>query len=211
MAVKFDLHEKPRTNAAEAVSYIPKLVSAGTVTLKQLCREISSGNSITPGDVKAVVSALCEHMSQHLSDGCTIDLDDLGTFRLSLKSKKPIDYFDDNTAARQLALSRIIFTPKKEFFHRCTPLSYHRVDKPRRKSPVLTDDQILERMAVYMSQVKEQLFTTRDFMHATGIGHTTACKRLKSLVASGRIKRMGHDLHHPYYILATPADGTAQV
>ncbi|MDY6113876.1 MAG: HU family DNA-binding protein, partial [Alloprevotella sp.] len=108
MAVKFDLHEKPRTNAAETVSYIPKLVSAGTVTLKQLCREISSGNSITPGDVKAVVSALCEHMSQHLSDGCTIDLDDLGTFRLSLKSKKPIDYFDDNTAARQLALSRII-------------------------------------------------------------------------------------------------------
>ncbi|MCI6143680.1 MAG: HU family DNA-binding protein, partial [Bacteroidales bacterium] len=82
MAVKFDLHEKPRTNAAETVSYIPKLVSAGTVTLKQLCREISSGNSITPGDVKAVVSALCEHMSQHLSDGCTIDLDDLGTFRL---------------------------------------------------------------------------------------------------------------------------------
>lgn len=211
MAVKFDLHEKPRTNPDDPVSYIPRLVSSGTVTLKQLCHEINAGNSITPSDVKAVLSALSAYMAQHLRDGQTIDIDDLGTFRLSLKSLKPIDYFDDNTAARQLALSRIIFTPKKEFFHRCTPLSYHRVDKPRRKSPVLTDDQILERMAVYMSQVKEQLFTTRDFMHATGIGHTTACKRLKSLVASGRIKRMGHDLHHPYYILLTPADGTAQV
>ena len=211
MAVKFDLHEKPRTNPDDPVSYIPRLVSSGTVTLKQLCHEINAGNSITPSDVKAVLSALSAYMAQHLRDGHTIDIDDLGTFRLSLKSLKPIDYFDDNTAARQLALSRIIFTPKKEFFHRCTPLSYHRVDKPRRKSPVLTDDQILERMAVYMSQVKEPLFTTRDFMHATGIGHTTACKRLKSLVASGRIKRMGHDLHHPYYILPTPADGTAQV
>lgn len=211
MAVKFDLHEKPRTNPDDPVSYIPRLVSSGTVTLKQLCHEINAGNSITPSDVKAVLSALSAYMAQHLRDGQTIDIDDLGTFRLSLKSLKPIDYFDDNTAARQLALSRIIFTPKKEFFHRCIPLSYHRVDKPRRKSPVLTDDQILDRMAVYMSQVKEPLFTTRDFMHATGIGHTTACKRLKSLVATGRIKRMGHDLHHPYYILPTPADGTAQV
>lgn len=208
MAVKFDLHEKPRTNPDDPVSYIPRLVSSGTVTLKQLCHEINAGNSITPSDVKAVLSALSAYMAQHLRDGQTIDIDDLGTFRLSLKSLKPIDYFDDNTAARQLALARIIFTPKKEFFRHCAPTSYHRVAHPRRKSLALSDEEIIERMTVYMEQVKERLFTTRDLMNATGFSHTTACKRLKALVASGLVKQYGRDRHHPYYGLISP-DATA--
>lgn len=56
------------------------------IMLNTLAEEISTECTVTPHDIRAVISALEERIIAHLQRGCSVRLGQLGSFRPTLKS-----------------------------------------------------------------------------------------------------------------------------
>lgn len=65
--------------------YIMQAVSKGVIDLEKICHDISNSCTIRESDVVGVVSALGHNLRDHLEQGYTVDLGDLGRFKLGFK------------------------------------------------------------------------------------------------------------------------------
>ena len=72
---------------SKQVKYYAQAISNASVDLNQLAREISAQCTVTIHDVKAVLSALEEHITHRLQNGNTVRLGDLGSFRITLRGE----------------------------------------------------------------------------------------------------------------------------
>lgn len=69
------------------IKYYAKMYPVNPIKLSELTESISAQCTVTVHDVKAVLSALQEHISNHLRNGNSVRLGDLGSFRPIIKSK----------------------------------------------------------------------------------------------------------------------------
>ncbi len=77
----------PRKNPqSRETKFYAQLTETSPVLLSTLADVISRQSTITTHDVKAVLSALEEHLVSYLLQGNSIRLGDLGSFRLTVKS-----------------------------------------------------------------------------------------------------------------------------
>lgn len=63
-----------------------KTVSMGTVTTRQLAEEISHSTTVTRSDIMAVLIELSNAIRTHLLNSETVKIDELGSFRVGMKS-----------------------------------------------------------------------------------------------------------------------------
>lgn len=59
----------------------------GTISLKDICADIAVSSSLTRGDVANTIMSFLDTIPKYLKMGYSVNLDELGTFRLSLNSK----------------------------------------------------------------------------------------------------------------------------
>ena len=69
------------------IKYYAKMAPVNPVKLSELAESISAQCTVTVHDVKAVLSALQEHIATQLRNGNSVRLGDLGSFRPIIKSK----------------------------------------------------------------------------------------------------------------------------
>lgn len=91
------------------VGYYAQVVTRGTVTTDKLCREISSGCTLTVADLKAAIEALVSSVEEKLKDGYNVCIDDLGTFSVSAQSEPTAD--EDGLRSPAVKVKRINFRP----------------------------------------------------------------------------------------------------
>lgn len=78
----------PKKNPVDhSIKYYAVGVTGGSVKLPQLAESISAQCTVTVHDVKAVLSALEEHILTSLLSGVSVRLGDLGSFRTTLRSE----------------------------------------------------------------------------------------------------------------------------
>ena len=63
-----------------------RAVSLGAVTTRQLSEEIAHSTTVTRSDVMAVLIELFEVMKQHLQNSETVQLDEIGSFKVGFRS-----------------------------------------------------------------------------------------------------------------------------
>ena len=90
-----------------------KAVSLGTVTTRQLAEEISHSTTVTRSDVAAVLIELFNVMKEHLLNSMTVQLDEIGSFRVGFKSE-PSDKEEDFKANQNVEALHIRFLPEQE-------------------------------------------------------------------------------------------------
>lgn len=92
MALKYRI-TKRRNNIknTDEPQYIMQAVSKGVIDLEKVCRDISNSCTIRESDVVGVVSALGHNLRDHLEQGYTVDLGDLGRFKLGFKGRAQPD------------------------------------------------------------------------------------------------------------------------
>ena len=115
MSVKFRLVQKKNMmkGAVEGSKlYYPVLVGNGTVSFSDLCDEVAEQSSLTSGDVKNCVDRLIYAISNHLSNGRTVDAGDIGRFRVSLRSSGAATA-ETYSVATNMRQPRVIYTPGK--------------------------------------------------------------------------------------------------
>lgn len=92
MALKYRI-TKRRNNIknTDEPQYIMQAVSKGVIDLEKICRDISNSCTIRESDVVGVISALGHNLRDHLEQGYTVDLGDLGRFKLGFKGHAQLD------------------------------------------------------------------------------------------------------------------------
>ena len=89
MSVKYKLIQRKdmSTDAGPGSKlYYAQAVSAGEMTLDELCEDIAESSTVTSADVKAVLDRLGWILSKNLKAGRIVQVGELGNFRMTLGS-----------------------------------------------------------------------------------------------------------------------------
>src|SRR5690554_1244605 len=84
-------------------------IKSGTINNYQLSKGIASKSSMTRGAVLNVIENLVDEIPRYLTEGYSVNLNNLGTLRLSLSSKgvnKPEDFYSDNLSNIRVEIGR---------------------------------------------------------------------------------------------------------
>lgn len=92
----------------QEVMYYPQIAPVDSVQLESVTKAISEKCTVTEHDVKAVLSALQSTIVKHLTDGRTVRLGDLGSFRLTLKGKP--QEAEDKVSTKDIDRLRVHYT-----------------------------------------------------------------------------------------------------
>ena len=90
-----------------------RAVSLGTVTTRQLSEEIAHSTTVTRSDVYAVLIELFEVMKQHLQNSETVQLDEIGTFKVGFRSTPAKD--EKSFTANNVKSFHILYRPFTKF------------------------------------------------------------------------------------------------
>ncbi|MDR1272970.1 MAG: DNA-binding protein [Odoribacteraceae bacterium] len=111
MKYKLGKRKNPQDPQAEPKLYaIP--VNEGKVSQQEVAADIVNLSSLARGDVGNVISSLIDTVPKYLLMGKSVNLGELGTFRISFSSEgveKPGDFTVDKISG-----VRIVFTPSVE-------------------------------------------------------------------------------------------------
>lgn len=87
-------------------------VNAGKIDTRMIAKTLSQKSSLTTGDVINVLENLMEEIPRWLSQGYSVSLWELGTFRLSLSSQGVKEQKEFNTRTIK---KKVVFLPSKSF------------------------------------------------------------------------------------------------
>ena len=93
--------------------YYAQVKSQQKMTNKMVVERIVRGTSLSAGDVSNALISLANVVCDALKMGMSIDLGDLGSFRLTVPSKM-MDSAEEVTVKDALKNPKIIFTPKQK-------------------------------------------------------------------------------------------------
>ena len=113
--IEFEIKSKVQpigTRKGETV-YFAQPKSQQYFTNKMLIERIVRETSMSEGDVKNAPVSLSNVVCDALTLGMSVDLAELGSFRLVVPSKM-MDTPDDVTVAKALKTPKIVFTPKQK-------------------------------------------------------------------------------------------------
>lgn len=92
MPIRYRITKRSNTiTSKNKVQYIMQAVNTGTIDVDQISYEISNECSLSAIDVKFVLMALGEKLKYHLEDGKTVDLENIGKFKVGFKCKAEPD------------------------------------------------------------------------------------------------------------------------
>lgn len=119
---------KKRNPVSGRDCYCVQPVSSGTVTLEDLADEIEGTSTVSRADLVAVLSALERRIGDALLAGNTVRLGDLGSFRVSLRSR-PRELPAQVNPRTDVEEVKVRFRPSVRLGRRVNPaaLTYRRV------------------------------------------------------------------------------------
>jgi predicted histone-like DNA-binding protein len=134
--MKYKLVERknPQNKNAKGKFYASP-VNEGKVSQKEISADIVALSSLARGDVSNVINSLIDTIPKYLLMGKSVNLGDIGTFRLSFSSKgvEKVEEFNTN----MISNVKVIFTPSTEFKAKFARVSFERAQNAE-KTP--TDD-----------------------------------------------------------------------
>jgi predicted histone-like DNA-binding protein len=131
--MKFKVIEKAKPGNPEAPKkHYASPVNAGTMTFRDIAKEIAGRSSLTRGDIENVLSNFLEELPTYLKIGMSLKLGDFGTMRLNLKSEGvPKGQKFDGSKIKGV---KLIFTPSTELKRGLQDVTYEEVKNQLSKS-----------------------------------------------------------------------------
>jgi predicted histone-like DNA-binding protein len=188
MSLHYDFYENPvLKNSDEPPKLHTRVVTKGTMSVDQLAQYIHEMCTLSTADIKASLVALVEVMAGELASGRRIHLDGLGYFQLTLSSPSvdsPKDIRGGSVCVRSVA-----FRPEKNFMKRFKSISLRR-SKEKKHSSRCSDTEIDSLLANYF--LDNVHITCRTFCSLCGFTDSTGRRRLRRLVAEGKLRNTGY-------------------
>lgn len=123
------VQKKDRSEGAaeDAKLWYPQLVGKGRVSFEAFCEDVAEESALTSADIKAAMDRIVRSLVKHLREGRTVDLGDLGTFGISLRSSGTINK-EDYDPQVNMREPGIVYWPAKSLKKmRKTDVSFERI------------------------------------------------------------------------------------
>lgn len=198
MSAKYKLVKSPPASQKEGESSMhARIVPQATVKINQLCEEISTMSSFSPGDIKGMLESFSLLLGRHLDGGSNVELDGIGYFSVSLSCPPNV------TSESQIRAKSIKF---KNVNFRCSTMLKRRLKtmKLEKATPVkkelFTPEQRQNRILSYFRE--NRTLTTSYCMAINQTNRHVALADLKLLIEAGKVERLGKG-RSVLYILTT--------
>lgn len=127
MAVKIKAVQRVNPQDVDAPQkFYAKAVGNGKTDLKRLAKMIAMQCTVNRADCLAVLAALEDNIILELQDGKIVQLGDLGTFQLGVKSTGSV--LQDEVGSNSVVKARLNFRPGEELKKMMNNLSYSKND-----------------------------------------------------------------------------------
>lgn len=114
MPVSFNVIERGNPSDPDAAKkFYASAVTKGKVGIEELTSRIEKISTVSGADIRAVLYAIIDIVPEMLSEGNSVQIGDLGTFRVSVSSEGSDKA--DEVSSSNVRGARIIFTPGKQF------------------------------------------------------------------------------------------------
>ena len=188
MAINIEWQVKPPSKHEDKPQMFPRITDSEIVGEQQLAELMASHGSLSRGNAKTALEDLAEVMATLLREGKTINLPQLGSFKLSIGTDAEI-HPDSNRRMQSIVVKGVNFQPAQEFMDAIGKPSFQW--KPTTGVAIAPSaDQIVPRLAKYF-QTHDSI-TRAQFERTFGLKRTTAYSRLKELEEMGVIQTAGH-------------------
>ena len=118
---KLSARQNPSDREAASKVYA-SVVSSGHLTMEMICANIERNSTATRGDVKGVALAFANGIAKSLANGNSVYLEDLGFFRVGIKSQG-----SETVTAANITDKYINFQPKGKIAESRSAVTYNRV------------------------------------------------------------------------------------
>ena len=188
MAINIEWQVKPPSKHEEKPQMFPRITNSDTVGENELAEIIASHGPLSRGNAKMALDDLAEVMSALLREGKTIELPQLGSFKLSIGTDAEI-HPDSNRRMRSIVVRGVNFRPAQEFMNAIGKPTFQW--KPTAGVAIApAAAQLIPRITEYY-QTHDSI-TRAAFERTFGLKRTTAYSRLKELEEMGVIQTVGH-------------------
>ena len=89
-----------------------QVINKGNVTLRQLSRDIAANSTWSSSETYGMLEELLQRIGRYVSDGMTVRLGDMGSFRISIKSNGSDSA--EEVSVHNIVGRKLLFRPGKE-------------------------------------------------------------------------------------------------
>lgn len=186
MSAKYALFENPDPmKEGSEKRFHARLVAQGVVRTEEIIQYISDASSFSSGDVKGLLDTLSQAIGMYLERGYTVDIDELGTFSISLKCD-PIEN-PKKVNAHAVHFRNVHYKADKKLMKRLQGMRFERAEE----APVTLYTQEQRRSKALNYLKKHEYMTRSDYMRMSGCSRATACNDIRELLDGGVIRKLG--------------------
>ena len=203
MAAKYDFRPNPNPKGDDEQQPLhPRIVVSGTKNIDDIVNEISQFSGSSSGDVLSVLTNLEDYCIRYLSNGYNVKLGNIGTFSVSLSSRKVMD--KKEIRASSITFDNVNFKVAPDFMKSIRGTGHlERAEYGFSTSSKKYSKE--ERLSLLTEFLKTHPFITRqEYCELTGLLRDKASRELKEWVEKGAIRRNGRV---PHVVYSSSEDG----
>lgn len=187
MGAKYALYENPNPKGdGKKQPLHARIVPKGTIHTQDIAEEIADSCGYSTATTKGMLDALAKVISKNLRRGYTVELDDLGSFSISLKCRPVMD--KKELRSWSVHFGNIHFKGSKRLKEQLKPIDLERDSAAGATcySPEQRKGRILN------AAEGKDYFTAAQYIRLNGCNRTTAIRDLNELIEEEKIKKLGH-------------------
>lgn len=198
MEIKYEIHSIENSQGTGERRVFVQLRNQKAMTADELANEIMNACTVTPSDIKAVMSEICHVAIGELSSGRRFYLPEIGYLSLAVGNTPPAKKVNGKITGKDIYLKNINFRPERKFLNKVRKnVSFVKSDYTT-LSAQYTDDELWAKVSEYVSAHR---YITRSGMRSEfGLSDYKAKQWLERFVEDGRLTKEG-TRHQPLYFL----------
>lgn len=194
MSIKFAVYNTPKSPKSGKQLQHARLVSSGTQNMDRICGFISECSSLCSSDIKGAIEALIVYIGRELADGYSIDLEGLGHFSPSFKSRQFIN--GQGKEGIKIEVDGVNFRCSNRLKELVKAEGIQKVQRKNISNSMLTERK--EKMLKYLT--KKNYINIMEYSTLNGCTKYRAEKDLKQFLEEGLICQMGNKTHLIYVL-----------
>ena len=189
MSANYKLVRNPNPNPEESGKSLPlhpRLVSCGTIHTDEFINRAKSRSSFSPADMKGILQLFQDMMVDFLMYGYNVELEGIGTFSVSLKSRPVME--KNEIRAESIHFKDVKFRSSKEL-------------RDRLKTMPECEQEVFRYLET------NPFIHQKKYMSLCGCSRSKASLDLRRMVEEGKLRWEKLGTSHLYYKVEEPASG----
>jgi len=127
MSIEYNIIQRgePGVEGGGTRKFYASAVTTNSVGIDELTQEIASLSTVNGADVRAVLHGIVEVLPKFLAKGNSVELGELGFFRVSISSKG--SETEEEVSLSNIRRSRVLFRPGKKITHMLNNLEFSKI------------------------------------------------------------------------------------